>query len=100
MRTPSLDDANPGTVQPLPSLIHRKRGDSAPGIYGVWYTLPHSDHLYRLMEGNRPKVWKRLSGASNFARRSMAGTPLAAHLGNPDRVYIGTDANPRHSRII
>lgn len=70
-------------------------------LWGVYYTLPGSDEVYRLMEGNRRKEWKRESGASNWVRRNLSGaTPLAAHLGNPDRVYVGTPSNPRYARIV
>lgn len=88
----------PTSAPSLPALNHRKRGDGSTP-WGVYYTLPGSDEVYRLMEGNRRKEWARESGASNWVRRNLSG-PLAAHLGNPDRVYVGIPSNPRHARIV
>ena len=68
-------------------------------VWGVWYTMPGSDDLYRVCEYRTPRAWKRQSGADRFARQSMApDSPLGKSLG-VDRVYIGSPANPRFARI-
>lgn len=67
--------------------------------WGVWYTMPGSDELYRVCEYRKPREWKRRTGADRFARQSMAPSgPLGQSLG-ADRVYVGTPSNPRFARV-